>query len=89
MAQLHREVWIEKPEPHLNLSKSTGTLGTSPSALIHLPPPFPHPFPSPWYKCSGAEAQTAPNKAEPCSQLGCLDGREAEMKNDEAGNEKR
>lgn len=88
MAQLHCEVWIQKPEPHLNLRKSTGTLGTSPSALIHLPPPFPHPFPSPWGKCSEAEAQTVPNKAEPCSQLGYLDGCEAEMKNDEAGNEK-
>lgn len=29
---------------HLNLSKSTGTLGTSSSALIHLLPPFLIPF---------------------------------------------
>lgn len=28
----------------INLSKSTGTLGTSSSALIHLPPPFLIPF---------------------------------------------
>lgn len=31
-------------DAHLNLSKSIGTLGTSSSALIHLPPPFLIPF---------------------------------------------